>query len=159
MIGQSDVAYTLCLLKNSMNVWTYDPTDTSTMQPKQLSMRGESKKRKFVKTTMSMEEMKFVNEGVKNWSKEFNRSGALYGSLKAGWETWLDQEASVVDTDGWRRKTIHNLLATKDHEFPGVGENIPDKDGTDTECEISYDSNGDIKGPAFIAPAGRGGRG
>lgn len=58
MIGASDVAYVICMMKNSMKVWMHDPTD-GTSPPKQLYTRGESKKRQFGKSTMSAEGMKF----------------------------------------------------------------------------------------------------
>ena len=44
MIGASDIAYILCLIKNSMEIWKYDPTDITKPMPKQLFTRGETKK-------------------------------------------------------------------------------------------------------------------
>ncbi len=148
MIGPSDMAYVICMLKNSMKVWMHDPTDgNSSTTPKQLYTRGESKKRQFGKSTMSTEGMKFFQEGVKNWKPAFDRRGPLYGSIKRGWDEWLQQDASAVNTDGWRKKSICDLLATKQEElFPEeLEENSPDKETSSyTECEIGYDSDGDV---------------
>ena len=147
MIGPSDMAYVICMLKNSMKVWMHDPTDgNSSTTPKQLYTRGESKKRQFGKSTMSAEGMKFFQEGVKNWKPAFDRKGPLYGSIKQGWDEWLQQDASAVNTDGWRKKSICDLLATKQEEsFPEeLEENTPDKESSFTECEIGYDSDGDV---------------
>ena len=147
MIGPSDMAYVICMLKNSMKVWMHDPTDgNSSTTPKQLYTRGESKKRQFGKSTMSAEGMKFFQEGVKNWKPAFDRKGPLYGSIKRGWDEWLQQDASAVNTDGWRKKSICDLLATKQEEsFPEeLEENTPDKESSFTECEIGYDSDGDV---------------
>ncbi len=69
MIGQSDVAYVISMMKNSMKVWMHDPTDGT--PPKQLYTREESKKRQFGKSTMSAEGMKFFQDGVKNWRTAF----------------------------------------------------------------------------------------
>jgi hypothetical protein len=144
MIGPSDVAYVITLLKNSKDVWMHDPTDKTTVPPKQLYTRGESKKRTFGKSTMSEEGIKFFNEGVKNWKMAFNKNGPLFGSLQKGWETWLNEDASVVDSDIWRRKNIRILLLTRPQALAGGEETAsPDKD-TNDEIEMSYDSDGDV---------------
>jgi hypothetical protein len=96
MIGPSDVAYVICMLKNSMIRWMQDPTD-GTSSAKQLYTRGESKKRQFGKSTMSEEGMKFFQAGVKNWRPAFDQKGPLYGSMKRGWDEWLREDASVVN--------------------------------------------------------------
>ena len=147
MIGPSDVAYVICMMKNSIKVWMHDPTD-GTSAPKQLYTRGESKKRSFGKSTMSAEGMKFFQEGVKNWRPAFDQKGPLYGSMKQGWDEWLQEDASAVNTDGWRKKSICNLLATKQEaSFPEeLEENSPDKESSFAECESGYDSDGDVGG-------------
>jgi hypothetical protein len=144
MIGPSDVAYVITLLKNSKDVWMHDPTDKTAVPPKQLYTRGESKKRTFGKSTMSEEGIKFFNKGVKNWKMAFNKNGPLFESLQTGWETWLNEDASVVDSDIWRRKNIRILLSTRPQAFAG-GEDTasPDTD-IDDEIEMSYDSDGDV---------------
>lgn len=113
MIGASDVTYIICLLKNSMAVWTYDPMDTTKKMPKKpLFTRGESKKRQFDKATTRHA---VLQEGVLNWRNVFSDwNGEVYGSLVLGWNTWLDDEASTFDTDGgWRRrKNLCILLKT-----------------------------------------------
>lgn len=160
MIGPSDVAYVICMLKNSMIRWMQDPTD-GTSSAKQLFTRGESKKRQFGKSTMSEEGMKFFQAGVKNWRPAFDQKGPLYGSMKRGWDEWLREDASVVNTDGWRKKSICDLLTTRQEaslpEEPE--ENSPDKESSFAECESGYDSDGDVGGsevePIETGAAGR----
>ena len=66
-----------------------------------------------------------------------------------------------MDADGWRKKSICDLLATKREEsFPEeLEENSPDKESSFTECETGYDSDGDVGGsevePMETGAAGR----
>ncbi len=115
MIGASDIAYIIYLLKKSMEVWNYDPAEDRTKaMPKPLFTRGESKKRQFGKTTMSDAGMKYFHDGVLNWKMVFNDwSGDVYGFLVDGLKSWLEDEASSLDIKGgWRRKNLHSLLKT-----------------------------------------------
>ena len=81
MIGASDMAYIICLIKNSIEVWKYDPSDTTKTMPKPLFTRGESKKRAFGKTTMSDDGMKYFKKGISNWKMAFNDRGELYDTF------------------------------------------------------------------------------
>jgi hypothetical protein len=44
MIGASDIAYILCLIKNSMKIWKYDLADTMKTMPKPLFTRGKQRR-------------------------------------------------------------------------------------------------------------------
>ena len=112
MIGASDIAYVICVLKNNYAFWSYDPTDGGTTTiPKPLYTRGESKKREYGKTTMSKDGMAFFKKGLLNWKKIFNdRECPIYKSMKAGWERWLMDDSCAVDSAGWRRKSIRKFL-------------------------------------------------
>ena len=149
MIGASDIAYyIICVLKNNYAVWSYDPTDRSTpTMPKPLYTRGESKKREYGKTTISKDGMKFFNKGLLNWKKVFSdREGPIYGSMKQGWETWLRDDSGALDSAGWRQKSIHALLRSREvddgHE---IEEGNVARRGNSEDPEVyCYDSDGQV---------------
>ena len=152
MIGPSDVAYVITVLKNSKATWLHNPADTTTAMPKPLFTRGESRKRVFGISTMSDEGHAFFREGVKNWKKVFQHDSSDYEILKTEWANWLRDEGGSVNNDGWRRKNIHSLLATRvlarqrgnrdDHEDEDDEEDSGSDGPTIVECE--YDSDGDL---------------
>ena len=148
LIGPSDIVYVICLIKNSIAVWRHDVTDTSTAPPKALFTRGESKKREFGKTTWSNEGMNYFNTGLKNWKRMFDRSGVYYCTIRDGWDTWLADGGNGVNSSGWIRKDLRDLLATRREE-----ENIDIEDNkaaaSDVDSEDGYDSDDPI-GPALV---------
>jgi hypothetical protein len=113
MIGPSDVAYVICILKNNIEVWRYDPTDTTKEHPKAVFTRGESKKREFGRTTWSNNGIKYYEEGVKNWKRVLDRRQPYFEALHEGRDSWLEDAAGVVNPDGWTRKNIRNVLRTR----------------------------------------------
>lgn len=158
MIGASDIAYIICLMKNSMDIWKFDSADTTKTMPKPLFTRGQKKKRKFGKAMMSDEGMKYFQKGITNWKMAFNnRRGEIYATLVEGWNAWLKEEASSIDIEGgWRRKNLHSLLRVREEEDNSVGDDEVDDEGQDGEVgelTYSYDSDGD---EGFMAPVPRG---
>ena len=113
MIGPSDIAYIITVLKNSKEVWLHNTSDKSAAIPKPLFTRGESKKRVFGNTTMNKNGQDYFKEGVKNWKTVFDRTCTGFSNLKTEWEQWLQNESSVVNTDTRRRKNICSLLAVR----------------------------------------------
>jgi hypothetical protein len=159
MIGASDIAYIICQLKNSMEVWKYDlAEDRTKAMPKPLFTRGESKKRQFAaKTTMSDAGMKCFHDGVLNWKMVFNhQSGDVYGSLVNGWSSWLEDEASSLDIEGgWRTKNLHSLFKTREGEKEADDDLDEGKDGNEGQLLYCDDSDGD---DGFMATVARGGQ-
>jgi hypothetical protein len=158
IIGASDIAYIICLIKNSMEIWKYDPADTTKTMLKPLFTRGETKKRQFGKTTMSNDGMKYFQKGISNWKMVFNdRGGDVYGSLVQGWSAWLEEEASAIDIDGgWRRKNLHSLLRMREEKGDPKGDDAVDE-GQNGEVGklFCYDGDGD---EGFMAPVAREGQ-
>lgn len=136
VIGPSDVAYVISLLKNSIAVWKYDVERPGGLRPKPLYTRGERMKREFGKTAWSDDGQKFYNKALKVWKRMFStREGSVhFGMIQAGWKEYLS----------W-------VLATRTE-----GEMALDQDhGSDTEGgedEIEYDSDDD--GAPMIGPGG-----
>ncbi len=159
IIWASDIAYIICLIKNSMEIWKYDPADTMKTMPKPLFTRGETKKRQFGKTTtMSNDGMKYFQKSISNWKMVFNDwGGDVYGSLVQGWSAWLEEEASAIDIDGgWRRKNLHSLLRTREEKEDPEGDDAADEGQNGEVGELfCYDSDGD---EGFMAPVARGGQ-
>ena len=135
LIGPSDVAYVICLLKNSIGVWNHDPATTEAAPPKPLYTRGGNLKREFGRTAWSDEGMDYYNEILKVWKKMFDRRHAYYNILSGGWDAWLQDAASNLNPNGWTRKDLGRLLATRN-----VRNMDKREDGCGTDGEIEYDS-------------------
>lgn len=152
MIGPSDVAYVICILKNNIEVWRYDPTDTTKEHPKPVFTRGESKKREFGRMTWSDNGIKYYEEGVKNWKRVFDRRQPYFEALHEGWDSWLEDAAGVVNPDGWTRKNIRNVLRTRaEKDSPSASKGGSAREGANNGyCDHGYDIDDDI-GP-LLAP-------
>ena len=148
MIGASDVAYVICVLKNNYAVWSYDPTDPTTTKPKPLYTRGESKKREYGKTTFSREGMTFFNKGLLNWKKVFkDREGPIFTPMAARWEEWLIDNSGAVDSAGWKRKNVCTLLRAREVDSDGAiddGEGSAVGQGNEETEGYCYDSDGEV---------------
>lgn len=157
MIGASDIAYVVTLVKNSYALWSYDPAGEDEELPKALFTRGETKKREFGKTTMSKDGIKFFQKGMKNWKKTFSaRDDPVYRSMKENWDKWLADDSGAVDSRGWRRKSIHKLLGTREEDNASAsGDEGSDGEENNSGAEsednaddhgYSYDSDGEVGG-------------
>ena len=148
MIGASDVAYVICVIKNNYAVWSYDPTDPTTTEPKPLYTRGESKKREYGKTTFSKEGMTFFNKGLLNWKKVFSdREGPIFKSMAARWDEWLMDNSGAVDSAGWKRKNICTLLRAREVDSDGAiddGAGSGEEQGNEETEGYCYDSDGEV---------------
>jgi hypothetical protein len=151
MIGPSDIAYIITVLKNSKAAWLHNTADKTAAVPKQLFTRGESKKRVFGNTTMNKDGQDYFKEGVKNWKKVFDPTSTGFVNLKSEWEQWLKDDGSVVNTDTWRRKNICSLLAVRvrgQQNQRGDGEDQDNEEESGGEgvnvIEWEYDSDGEL---------------
>ena len=152
MIGPSDIAYIVTVLKNSKATWLHNPADTTITMPKPIFTRGESKKRVFGNSTMRDEGYAFFKEGVKNWKKVYDPTSLGFTHLKTEWENWLQEEGSAVNNGCWRRKNIRSLLEMRVqvHQHGNDIRHENEDDGEDggsvvpniIECE--YDSDSDL---------------
>lgn len=158
VIGPSDVAYIIALLKNSIDVWKYErggddteDNDETTDQdspksvPKPLFTRGERVKRKFGKTAWSDEGMEYYKSALQAWKKMFDTRQAFYDVLKNGWDDWLEGEATVLNPNGWTRKDLQTLLQTIP-EGAGKSNIVESEMGDGSNAEEAYDSD-DEGGP------------
>jgi len=146
MIGPSDIAYVVTVLKNSKAAWLHDTADKTAAIPKPLFTRGESKKRVFGNTTMNKDGQDYFKEGVKNWKKVFDPTSTGFSNLKSEWEQWLKDEGSAVNTDTWRRKNICSLLAVRVQRNQGGGDGDEEESGGEgvNVIEWEYDSDGEL---------------
>ena len=146
MIGPSDIAYVVTVLKNSKAAWLHDTADKTAAIPKPLFTRGESKKRVFGNTTMNKDGQDYFKEGVKNWKKVFDPTSTGFSNLKSEWEQWLKDEGSAVNTDTWRRKNIGSLLAVRVQRNQGGGDGDEEESGGEgvNVIEWEYDSDGEL---------------
>jgi len=151
MIGPSDIAYIITVLKNSKAAWLHNTADNTAPIPKPLFTRGESKKRVFGNTTMNKDGQDYFKEGVKNWKKVFDPTSVGFSNLKSEWEQWLKDEGSAVNTDTWRRKNICGLLAVRaqvQRNQRGDGDDQDNGEESGGEginvIEWEYDSDGEL---------------
>ena len=128
VIGPSDVAYVIALLKNSAEVWKYEWGEEDNTEdiaataeqdtqkktaPKPLFTRGEKVKRKFGRTAWSEEGMEYYKNTLAVWKKMFDRRQAFYDVMSGDWDDWLTEEATVMNPKGWTRKDLQSLLQTR----------------------------------------------
>lgn len=161
LIGPSDVAFVITLLKNSIDVWRHDPhkvavTDGETVEeveatapgasdPKPLYTRGQRVKRTFGKTAWSAEGMEYYKATLETWKKMFDRRSSFYAVLSGGWDEWLDSSANVLNTNGWTRKDLQSLLRTIPEGSSWQDEEQEEEQAAEVK-EMSYESE-DEGGP------------
>jgi hypothetical protein len=61
----------------------------------------------------SEEGMDFYNTALRNWKKMFDRKLTFFAVLSGGWGAWLEDEACLLNPNGWTTKDLHSLLATR----------------------------------------------
>jgi len=91
MIGPSDIAYVICLIKNSMHIWTRVDMDGDqeggTNKARPLFTSCEGKNRKFGETIWNKDGMAYFKRGVNAWKPLF-KDEALKLELSNAWEEW-----------------------------------------------------------------------
>ena len=159
VIGPSDVAYVITLVKNSIAVWKYDIERPGGPRPKPLYTRGENMKREFGRTAWNDDGMKYYNDTLKVWKKMFSakNDNAYFSTLQGGWDEWLQDAGSNINPAGWTRKDLSRVLATREEGEMAMDQDSGSED-TDHEDGVEYDSDDD--GAPMIGPGGarRGGR-
>jgi hypothetical protein len=161
LIGPSDVAYVITLLKNSIEVWKHEPpkvaeTDGETVEeveatapvtsvPKPLFTRGAHVKRTFGKTAWSDEGMEYYKATLETWKKMFARRSTFFNVLSSSWDDWLESSTSVLNPNGWARKDLQSLLRTIP-EGSGWKDEERGEEKAAKVTEISYESE-DEGGP------------
>ena len=162
IIGPSDIAYVITLVKNSKLVWLQAPNSGNdedqgnTKKIKPLFTAGEGKKRIFGETTWSKTGTKYYDKAKENWRDCFNPKHPYYKILKSSWEKWMSTKAKQMVLGSWTRKSIHSVLATREdtkesgHEGERKGGKRMSNDSRDTddnsededdEDEVEYGSD------------------
>jgi hypothetical protein len=162
IIGPSDIAYVITLVKNSKLVWLQAPNSGNdedqgnTKKIKPLFTAGEGKKRVFGETTWSKTGTKYYDKAKENWRDCFNPKHPYYKILKSSWEKWMSTKAKKMVLGSWTRKSIHSVLATREdtkesgHEGERKGGKRMSNDSRDTddnsededdEDEVEYGSD------------------
>lgn len=157
IIGPSDVAYVIALLKNSKEVWLQAPkTEDDEIQEgnkkreKPVFTAGEGKKRVFGETTWSKSGKKYYEFGKSNWRDCFNPKHTDYKDLRNAWDKWINTKARSMVLGSWTRKSIHSVLATREMENEGEEErgqggrkrkSMDDDSDDNDEDEVEYGSD------------------
>ena len=152
VIGPSDVAYVISLLKNSINVWKYDIERPEGTRPKPLFTKGEKMKKEFGKTGWNAAGMKYFDDALTVWKKIFSTTGdnPHFTLLSGGWNEWLEDVGSNINPAGWTRKDLSRVLATRRKGDTAVDDDSESDDALEDEDEFGYDSDDD--GAPMIGP-------
>ena len=145
VIGPSDVAYVISLLKNSIDVWKYDIEHPEGTRPKPLYTKGEKMKKEFGKTGWNAAGMKYFDDALTVWKKIFSTKGdnPHFTLLSGGWSEWLEDVGSNINPAGWTRKDLSRVLATRRKGDTAVDDDSESDDALEDEDEFGYDSEGD----------------
>ena len=88
IIGPSDVAYVISLLKNSIDVWKYDLRRPEGTRPKPLYTNGENMKRECGKTAWNEDGVQYYEDALRKWKRVYKMTES-FSLLKDGWKDWI----------------------------------------------------------------------
>ena len=151
IIGPSDVAYVISLLKNSIDVWRHDINPQAGRRPKPLYTNGENMKRECGKTAWNDDGVQYYENALKKWKRVYKQKES-FSMLLGGWKEWLRDVASNVNPAGWTRKDLSRLLATREEGEMGLEVMSGGGSGDELDREVGYDSEDD--GAPMIGPGG-----
>jgi hypothetical protein len=137
MIGPSDIEYVICLIKNSMHIWSRVVMDSDqeggTNKARPLFTSGEGKKQKFGETIRNKDGMAYFKHGVNAWKPLF-KDEALTQELSNAWEEWVSTKGKNMKLAMGTRKTIYSVLGTR-------SENNNDKQKRKSEDDANNDDD------------------
>ena len=82
------------------------------------------------KTAWNDAGIKYYNDALKKWKKVYS-TREYFNMLEDGWEEWLLDVGSNLNSAGWTRKDLSRLLATREEgEMAMEG---GDADGSDSD--------------------------
>ncbi len=84
--------------------------------------------------------MGFYNTALMHWKKICNRKLSFFAVLSGGWDVCVPYEACLVNPNGWTRKDLHSLMATR-NDSDMAGDIEMDEERTVTEEEYGYNSD------------------
>jgi hypothetical protein len=155
IICASDVAYVICLLANSHEIWI-DALKNKNKEGKKEKMKprftaGEGKKRVFGECMWNEDGKNAYVFALRNWQKAFNPKDPEYKMLRDGWEQWVSTKAQTMVLGTWTKKTITSVLATRTEEE--VSNNAKSNNsyeeeeagGVGADDGIEYDTDSDTR--------------
>lgn len=122
IICASDVAYVICLLANSHEIWIDAlKNKNKNKEGKKEKMKprftaGEGKKRVFGECMWNEDGKNAYVFALRHWQKAFNPKDPEYKMLRDGWEQWVSTKAQTMVLGTWTKKTITSVLATRTEE-------------------------------------------
>lgn len=146
VITPSDIAYVICLFKNSQNVWGQvdDVADRST-KVKPLFTSGEGKKRTSGDTTWNKAGLAYFKGGVDTWKLAFQ------GQMQAcefndNFEAWMNTTGKAIRLNSKTRMNLYSVLGTTREEdmssaVARQGSNGDEDDESEAEILVDYESD------------------
>ena len=126
LIGASNIAHVICLVKNSGGVWSQSLNqDDNEDKVKPLFTAGQGKKRVYGETVWSQAGQDYYDEALKNWHHAYDMKNAHYGVLCTAWEAWVNNKGNTVMLSNSTRKTVKSVLRTREEsevaQLPSTG--------------------------------------
>jgi hypothetical protein len=155
IICPSDIAYVICLLINSHEIWidalnnkNKDGNKQGKKEKKKpLFTAGEGKKRVFGECMWNEDGKNAYVYALRNWQKAYDPKEPQYKMLRDEWEQWVSTKAQSMVLGTWTKKTITSVLATRteEEEVSSVkGTNSDEEeDGVGVDDGIEYDTDSD----------------
>ena len=154
IICPSDIAYVICLLINSHEIWidalnnkNKDGNKQGKKEKKKpLFTAGEGKKRVFGECMWNEDGKNAYTYALCNWQKAYDPNEPQYKMLRDEWEQWVSTKAQTMVLGTWTKKTITSVLATRTEEevSNAKGTNSDEdeeEDGVGVDDGIEYDTD------------------
>jgi hypothetical protein len=157
IICPSDIAYVICLLINSHEIWidalnnkNKDGNKQGKKEKKKpLFTAGEGKKRVFGECMWNEDGKNAYVYALRNWQKAYDPKEPQYKMLRDEWEQWVSTKAQSMVLGTWTKKTITSVLATRteEEEVSNVkgtnSDEDEEEDGVGVDDGIEYDTDSD----------------
>ncbi len=132
LISASDIAYVICLVKNSGEVWNqtlHQDEDEDKVKP--LFTAGQGKKWVYGDTVWSQAGQDYYYKALMNCPHAYDMNNAHYRVLCHAWdEKWFKNKGNTVMLSNSTRKTVKSVLRTREEESEVVQQVVDNQQGT-----------------------------
>lgn len=147
LIGPSDIAYAIAVVKNGLKVWRNEPG------AKPLFTHGEKKKRGYGQCMWSAEGKSFYEMAKKNWTVVF-KSKIMGSDFLTGWERWLQKRGKGLNLGTWNRKRVDKVLQRREDADSDEDNITHEEEDEDDENNREYgeyyvSDEEEFEGPAY----------
>jgi hypothetical protein len=149
IITPSDIAYTICLIKNSKDVWCQyeDDEGRKDKKVKPVFTTGEGKKRTFGDTTWNKTGLAYFKRGQEAWKMAFQ--GQMQAcNFRERFDDWVGMTGKTIRLNNKTRMSLYSVLGANREEDMTAAvarqrSNEDEEDEDPEEAEIIVDYNTD----------------